>query len=469
MDVKRILVIDDEKNVAYSIKRALASGQIRVETAASGLDGVNRYMQCAFDAVIVDIRLPDITGLDVMRRIAAINRMVPIVVMTAYSAADTAIEAIKDGAFDYLVKPVDLSILNEVVERALRCPPTPFTSGVMDQSHEINENSFIGQSAPMQEVYKLIGRYSREQFPVLILGESGTGKELAALSIHKHSSRNSNPFVAINCAAIPESLLESELFGHEKGAFSGADRIRIGKFEQAKNGTIFLDEVGDMPPKIQAKMLRIIQEQQFERVGGSNPIVTNARIIAATNRDLNQLVLDGQFRNDLLYRLNCLTLKLPPLRDRTGDIHDLAMSFLALYNKGNIGRNRVFHPSVLALLEKYAWPGNVRELRNVVNFSAINSRTPVILPESLPVTIGTRSAVAETFSGLNESILGFVANLIRDGNNEVYRRAISTIEKLVIREVLKHFNENQVQASEMLGISRTTLRAKCLLHDLESK
>lgn len=466
MEKKCVLVIDDERNVAYSIRRALESKAWDVATATSGNEGISRFNSGMFDAVIVDIRLPDVSGLEVMRRISESNATVPVIVMTAYSAADTAIEAIKEGAFDYLVKPVDLEVLRGVVQRALSDSAESGHWPGIDKQVEEDAYTFAGQSAPMQEVYKLIGKYSREPYPVLILGESGTGKELAARSIHRHSQRNTGPFVAMNCAAIPESLLESELFGHEKGSFSGAEKLRIGKFEQAGSGTIFLDEIGDMSPKVQAKILRVIQERQFERVGGVVSIGTDARIVAATNMDLDQMVQDGKFRGDLMFRLNCLTLRMPALRDRTGDIQELAMRFLALYNRDNMGRKRALHSSTIALLEKHDWPGNVRELRNAINFSAINSRTSVILPESLPDSVGSMQGVCDTPGSLADSVVGLVASLVRDGNKDVFRRAISTVERLVIKEAMEHCKGNQVQASEFLGIARTTLRAKCVAYDL---
>lgn len=469
MTLKHLLVIDDERNVAYSIKRAIESEDVLVDTVQSGIEALRLFQKKSYSIVIVDLRLPDTTGLELLRQFKAIDSSVPVIVMTAYSAAETAIEAIKDGAFDYLVKPVDIVVLDQVVGRALAHASAGAPESGAPAEPTLAEKMFVGQSTPMQAVYKLIGKFSRESLPVLILGESGTGKELAAVSIHRHSLRSAGPFVAINCAAIPENLLESELFGHEKGAFTSADRQRIGKFEQAHGGTIFLDEIGEMSPRTQAKMLRLIQEQKFERVGGTITIDTDVRIVAATNRDIDQMVIEGVFRKDLLYRLNCLTIRMPALRERTGDIRDLAMQFIAAYNAKNPTRKRVLHASTMIVLERYAWPGNVRELQNAINFSAINSCTPVILPDSLPVAVGLIDDAHFSLLDPPEALAGLVLGLIRDGKGDIYRRLTAICEKTMIREVMASCSWNQVQASELLGISRTTLRAKIASLNIELK
>lgn len=308
-----LLIIDDEPNLLYSLQSGLETEELSVATAKSARQGLALIPKLMPDAVIVDVRLPDMSGLELFERIKALDPRLPVVIITAYASTETAIEAMKRGAFEYMLKPVDLHQLREVIQRAIALRRMQNVPAVFDEGPvEGNADQIIGRSPPMQEVYKAIGRVAPQDVTVLIVGESGTGKELVARAIYQHSKRADKPFVAINCAAIPDSLLESELFGHEKGAFTGADRQRIGKFEQANGGTIFLDEIGDMAPATQAKVLRILQEQQFERVGGRDTISTDVRVIAATNRKLDELVAAEKFRSDLLYRLNGVTISLPP-------------------------------------------------------------------------------------------------------------------------------------------------------------
>lgn len=464
---KKLLVVDDDKNVIYSIRRSLGKNELSFVSALSASEGLSLFCHETIDMVILDVRLPDSTGIELMKKMKEIKPDVPIVVMTAYSAAQVAIEAIGGGAFDYLVKPVDLVMLQEVIHRATdekRNVPQP----ILPLSDTSDVNNFVGQSQPMQDVYKQIGKYSRECHPVLILGETGTGKELAAFSIHRYSENRNGPFVAINCASIPESLLESELFGHEKGSFTGADKQKIGKFEQADKGTIFLDEIGEMSYLTQAKMLRIIQDQRFERIGGTVTISTGARIVAATNRDLSQMVLEGKFRGDLVYRLNCLTIRMPPLRDREGDIEQLVDRFIAVHNSRNPTRKRSMHPDSVALLKKYSWPGNVRELQNAVLYSAINSATPVILPESLPLCVSLFEESSEVLANCPSSIEEFVKHFVDTHDKDVHKRFISVVEKALIRQIICHCSGNQVLASNILGISRTTLRLKCAAYGISN-
>ncbi|HEY2911008.1 MAG TPA: sigma-54 dependent transcriptional regulator, partial [Gemmataceae bacterium] len=301
-----LLLVDDEPNVLYSLELSLAAEAIDIVTAQTGKDALRRLRRGAIDAVILDVRLPDMSGLDVFDRIRADDPRLPVIIMTAHGTTETAIEAMKRGAFDYLLKPVDLHQLQDIVGRALELrrmqSPAIFDPLEGEPASPAETDRIVGQSPSMQEVYKAIGRVAAQEVNVLITGESGTGKELVARAIYQHSKRADKPFLAINCAAIPEGLLESELFGHEKGAFTGADRKRIGKFEQANGGTIFLDEIGDMPPATQAKMLRVLQEQAFERVGGNETIRTDVRLIAATHRDLKAWSEEGKFRPDLYYR-----------------------------------------------------------------------------------------------------------------------------------------------------------------------
>ena len=329
----KLLVIDDEANILFTIEQTLYSKDLSVITASTGREGIQRYRDEKPDAVLVDIRLPDMTGLDVFKQLHEIDAKVPVIIMTAYSRTDNAIEAMRSGAFEYLLKPGDLGRLRSLVEQAVEVSAmnhrlVRIDSGEPDAEEELAAEYIVGHSEVMQNLYKSIGRVAPQDVTVVLQGETGTGKELVARAIHQYSARSSKPFLAVNCAAISESLLESELFGHERRAFTGADQRRIGKFEQISGGTIFLDEIGDMSMSTQAKSLRLLQQQQFERLGGNTTIQTDVRIIAATNKDLKAMVERNEFRQDLYYRLSGFTIFLPPLRDRLDDVPAIAKHFL---------------------------------------------------------------------------------------------------------------------------------------------
>jgi nitrogen regulation protein NR(I) len=458
--VPKLLIVDDEPGLLYSLEAGLGTDDLEVVTAQTGRQGVEAVRTHQPDAVVLDVRLPDMTGLDALSRIREADPRLPVVVITAFAATETAIEAVKRGAFEYLLKPVDLSQLREVVGRAVALRRMRNVPAVLDSDGGETGDEIVGRSPAMQEVYKTIGRLAPEDVTVLILGESGTGKELVARAVYQHSKRAEGLFLAINCAAIPESLLESELFGHEKGAFTGADRQRAGKFEQADGGTLFLDEVGDMSLAAQAKLLRVLQERRFDRVGGSRAVATDVRVIAATNQDLDAMAAGGRFRRDLLYRLNGFVLTLPPLRERAGDIPLLAEHFLRRA-ADRLGKPlRGVAAAALAVLERYPWPGNVRELQNVVGFAAIHATGDELTLESLPA--GLRGGVAPAAPA--DDGLADVRRLIRDliaaGSLDIYRRVLAEVDRVVLADVLAHVSGNQVHASELLGISRTTLRAK---------
>lgn len=460
-----LLVVDDEPNVLYSLESSLRSPTLQVVTAGDAKNGIGLVRSGVPDAVLLDVRLPDMSGLDAFAEIQKIDPHLPVIMMTAYTTTDTAIEAIKRGAFEYLLKPVDLRQLRSVVDRAIELSqlshiPAEF-SGVAQL--ETSAENIVGRSATMQEVYKAIGRVAATDVNVLILGESGTGKELVARAIHHHSRRTENPMLAINCAAIPETLLESELFGHEKGSFTGADRLRIGRFEQAHGSTIFLDEIGDMSGATQAKVLRLLQDQCFERVGGNQTIQTDVRVIAATNQNLEELVTAGRFRRDLFYRLKVFTVELPPLRERLDDFPLLVEHFIKLYNR-DIGKNvRTMAPDAIRLLTAYHWPGNVRELQSCIKHAMVNARGDVLTLESFPNNLVTAADPANTQRKSTPGALdvnGLVHLLLRAGGREIYRDVQLAVDRAVLTEVLRHVQGNQVEASRLLGISRTTLRAK---------
>ncbi len=354
-----LLVIDDEPNICVTLQECLQSAELRVITANTGNEGLSLVDLHRPAAVLLDVRLPDMTGLDVFAKIRELDARVPVIMMTAFAKTQTAIEAMSRGAFDYLIKPVDFTHLRGLVDRALAVSRMNRVAAVVTPTGNddpLTTDQIVGMSPEMQEVYKTIGRVAQQDATVLIQGESGTGKELVARAVFHYSRRADKPFLAINCAALSESLLESELFGHERGAFTGADQRRIGKFEQVNGGTIFLDEIGDMSPATQAKALRLLQQQQFERLGGNETIQTDVRIIAATNRDLRQLVAEGKFRQDLLYRLNGFTIELPPLRQRKSDIPALAEYFVRFYNS-ELGKSiRHVSPAALEQLAAHDWP-----------------------------------------------------------------------------------------------------------------
>ncbi len=467
-----LLVVDDEPNVLYSVEKALRSEGLEILAASTGRHGLDLVQRCRPDAVLLDVRLTDMSGLDVFDQIRHLDPRLPVIVMTAFTTTETAIEATKRGAFEYLLKPVDFHQLRAAVGRAVavnRLARVPAVFGGDDRA-EGDVDRIVGNSLAMQEVYKAIGRLAPQDVTVLILGESGTGKELVARALYQHSRRAGAAFVAINCAAIPEGLLESELFGHEKGAFTGADRLRVGKFEQASGGTLFLDEVGDLTPAAQAKVLRLLQERRFERVGGNQTIQADVRVLAATNQDLSAAVTAGRFRQDLLYRLNGFTVRLPPLRERRADIPALVEHFVQLSNR-ELGRHvQSVAPEALRLLEGHGWPGNVRELQSTVRFAVVHAEgaalTPGCLPEGLRASplqapceepdLGATSSEGN----LQEVVGRFITDLLRAGEPEAYRQVCLEVDRAVMEATLRHTRGNQGQASELLGISRTTLRAR---------
>jgi two-component system nitrogen regulation response regulator GlnG len=384
--------------------------------------------------------------------------------MTAHGTAETAIEAMKRGAFDYLVKPVDLERVSQVLERAFEAARLMNVPAVLPA--EPAGDRIIGRSPVVQEMCKQIGRVAPQDVNVLILGESGTGKELVARALYHHSRRADRPFLAINCAALPENLVESELFGYEAGAFTGATRRRIGKFEQCDGGTLLLDEIGDLAPAVQAKMLRVLQEQSFERVGGNETIRTQVRLLAATNQDLESLVEQGRFRKDLYYRLKVVTIAVPPLRARREDIAELAHHFLFTFNR-ELGRDlRGLAPEALALLQQYDWPGNVRELQSVIKQAMLYATGHLFLPDFLPPALQQARPAPAAPAGAPEvlDVHRVIAELLQNGEKDLHAKVVGLVERALLTEVLRHTHGHQAQASEVLGLNRTTLRYK--LRDL---
>ncbi len=459
-----ILLVDDEEGFRYSFRRVFARNDNEVLTAATAAEGRTLFRERRPDVIVLDLQLPDGSGLDVFETILAEDPCRPVIFITAHGTAGTALEAMKRGAFDYLLKPVDFERLNEILNRALeasRLMHVPAVLPTLEPTEPI-----IGRSAAIQDVCKTIGRVAPMDVNVLILGESGVGKELVARALYHHSKRADRPFLAVNCAALPEGLIESELFGHERGAFTGAERKRIGKFEQVNDGTLFLDEIGDMPPAAQAKMLRVLQEQRFERVGGVETVQTHVRVIAATNQDLEKRIAEGKFRADLYYRLRGISILVPALRERVEDIPELAHHFLFLFNR-EMGQHLTgFDPEALALLQQYRWPGNVRELRSVLQEAVLRSPGSLVLPEALPPELQAAPPVAEgtpPTRGLLD-LGSMIDELIQRGEPDLYVRVMRLVERELFIRVLRSTQGHQAQASERLGLNRTTLRYK--LRDL---
>ncbi|MDD3180396.1 MAG: sigma-54 dependent transcriptional regulator [Opitutaceae bacterium] len=394
--VPTILVIDDDAEVRYSLNRVLSAHHYGVIEAASGEEGVAAVKRCPPDVVLLDNRMTGMSGLETLQHIRAANPRQLVILMTAYGTAQTAIEAMKFGAFDYAMKPFDPPKVLALVETALRTQAESLSAKDYRPSLNFEEHKegIVGGSAPMQEVFKIIGQVAASDVTVMITGESGTGKELVARSIHRHSHRGNKPFIAVNCAAIPDNLIESELFGHERGSFTGATAQRLGKFEMCDGGTIFLDEIGDMAPATQTKILRVLQEGEIQRVGGTGAIKVNVRVIAATNKDLEAMVKAKGFRDDLYYRLNVVRIRIPPLRERVEDIPLIIDYYLQRLTKAKKTKVRMITPEALAMLCRYRWPGNVRELENVVYRSAVVTQGEAILPQDIPAEVRGKTVPA---------------------------------------------------------------------------
>lgn len=462
-----LLIIDDESLIPNAIRIGFRGLNVEVRTAATAAEGLAAVTAERPSAILLDIGLPDMSGLELFLLIKALDRHIPVILMTGQGTTSTAIEAMKWGAFDYVLKPFDFSHIRDLVLAAFeigRAMQVPVTMPHESSAIADDADTLVGVSQPMQEVYKMVGRVAPQDGIVLIRGESGTGKELVARAIFHHSRRCDGPYLAINCAAIPETLLEGELFGHEKGAFTGADRRRIGRFEQCNGGTLFLDEIGDMPLLTQAKILRVLQEQQFERVGGTETIRTDVRLITATNRPLESMVAAGQFREDLYYRLNVFTIALPPLRQRVDDLPFLVRHFLDRFNREMDREVREISPETLQILSHYPWPGNLRELQSVLRQALLRAVGPVLLPEFLPESVRRVSETppvreaGHSADGFNWD--EFVDERLKAGTGNLYTEWFSRMERHLITRVLRHTFGNQLQAASILGITRRSLRNK---------
>ncbi len=458
----KILIVDDDAQLRHSFEKILSAEGHKVLMAATGEAGLEIVRNDRPEIVVMDVRLPGMGGLEAFKAMSEVDAKLPVIIMTAYGTTDTAIEATKQGAFDYLLKPFDIPEMLSNIDKALSASKFMRSRVEIEPAPEGGATEVIlGRSKVMQEVYKQIGRVASTAATILIRGESGTGKELVAKAIYQHSSRANKPFLVINCVAIPETLLESELFGYEKGAFTGAANRRIGKIEQANGGTVFLDEIGDMPFSIQAKILRLLQERSIERLGGRSPIPVDVRVIAATNRDLESALLEGRFREDLYYRLKVVTLNLPPLRERAGDIPILAEYFLKRFS-GEMGLDC---PGLTAkakdVMESYSWPGNVRELQNAVQKGLIFSRGAPISSEEMSQAIRIETDSVVMSSDLQpDSIIGWIKSSLNAGRDNLFVEMVDEFSKILIAQALLMTGGNRSQAARLLGLSRPTLLAK---------
>jgi nitrogen regulation protein NR(I) len=474
---QRVLIIDDEKDVHYSFRRLLEKEPLDILSAESGDEGVRMARKSHPDLIVMDIRMGQQSGLDTLKEIRQINPRQVVIMMTAYGTSQTAIEAMKLGAYDYVLKPFDIPHLKNLLAEALaaahaiREEAAPFPAKAEDSRQAI-----VGNSPAMQQVYKLIGQVAPTNATILITGESGTGKELVARAIYQNGTRLNKPFIAINCAAIPENLLESELFGHEKGAFTGALAQRIGKFEQCDGGTLFLDEIGDMPLTTQTKILRVLQEGEISRVGSNQSLKTDVRIITATNKDLWHAVQRKEFREDLFYRLNVVRLNLPPLRERAADVPLLVAYFINKYRLRQPTGPTQIADDAMAAIQRHPWPGNVRELQNCVQramvLSSGNTITLANLPEEITRAQKTPAAalapsspdptVAAKMGGEagTASLAGAIETLFDFARHDKQFKLLPAAERELIVRALAETSGNQVQAAKLLGITRATLRKR---------
>jgi len=443
--MKTILIVDDDPLILKTLSSHFTSSGYEVLTAADGREGLQKYTDAMPDLVILDIRLPDVDGLEALKRIRGIDPKALVVIITAFDDMKTTVEAIKSGAFEYLVKPLDFLELDLTITKAFQ------VSKLEDKLHYLVEekqkeytiDNIIGRSPPMREVFKLIGSVVNNRANILIQGESGTGKELCAKAIHYNSANKDEPFIVINCSAIQDTLLESELFGHVKGAFTDAIQETKGKFEIAGKGTLFLDEIGDISPNLQSKLLRVIESRDFMKVGGEKVLVTEARIIAATNKDLITLIEEGTFREVLYWRLKVVEIKLPPLRDRKEDVPELVGYLMEKINRELRKNVRKVPDHVMKKLIAWPWKGNVRELENALTHAAILAKGDVILEENLPLEGGDKQPYPQKLVALKE------------------------VEKSYIQHVLQIAKGSKIQASQILGISRPTLDKKIKDYQLD--
>jgi two-component system response regulator AtoC len=469
--MEKILLIDDDESLNHFLSRFFKRKGYDVTTCFNGETAIEKITNERFDLILLDYKMPDLNGLEALKTIKAAQIKTPVIIMTAYGSTDTAIEAMKRGAYDYLNKPFERKELSRIVSEALDLNRQmkeivflPDTATRIEATSSAGVLQIVGKSKKMQAVYKIIGQIAEKDVSVLVCGESGTGKELVAKAIYHHSRRKEKPFIAINCAAIPEPLFESELFGYERGAFTGAEQTKIGKIERCNGGTCFLDEIGDMSMPLQAKLLRILQEGEFERLGGREILKADIRIIAATNKDLAQEVQGGRFRDDLYWRLKVITIHLPSLRDRREDIPPLVEYFIKRFS-GEYAKP-IHHVSegVLDMFCNHAWPGNVRELENGIRRAILLCTGDIITEEHISLENGRNEHPSpnldreQLITILKEKLQSVLPDILRLSKQGIHGNIIEIVEETIIMKALEECGSNQVKAAKLLGISRNTLR-----------
>jgi nitrogen regulation protein NR(I) len=458
--MKTILIADDEPNVRYSFKKLFRSGEYHILEAANGKEAVDLLAQQVPDLIVMDIEMPVMGGLEAIRKVKAIAPQVPVLIVTAYGTTERVIEAMRYGAYEYLEKPFDVTRLKSLISEALQAgaPGAPEETPEAGRRSDGDQDAIIGNSPALTEVFKTIGRVAGSDVSVLVVGESGTGKELVAKAIHRYSERSGMPFIAINCAAIPDNLLESELFGFEKGSFTSAHASRPGKFELAHKGTIFLDEIGDMSFSLQAKLLRVLQGGTFERIGGNKSTKVDVRVIAATNKNLEEAIARREFREDLYYRLKVITITLPPLRMRREDIPELARHFLSRYGMEYGKPNLTLNSEALETLANYTWPGNIRELENIIKQLVLLSKSAVIGADLIAGNL--REPAAEIYTAGGVRFSGFQIDDPEAYDGVLYKIVIEHTERELLRLALRHTRGNQARAARLLGVSRVMLHER---------
>src|SRR2546421_912863 len=456
----KILLIEDDPAIVTSLREILLADGYDVSVAKRGDEGLLMAQNDAFDVVVTDLKLPGLSGLELIRQLHTTKPRLPLILMTAHGTTEIAIEATKFGAYDYLLKPFEMTELLELVDTAVtssRLMTEPVELGVTSSARD----AIIGQSRTMQNIYKEVGRVATKPVTVLIRGETGTGKELIARALYQHSERAGEPFVAVNCAAIPETLLESELFGHERGAFTGADARRIGRFEQAHRGTLFLDEIGDLNPGTQAKLLRVLQEKSFQRLGGKETIEVDVRLIAATHCDLERAIQDKKFREDLFYRLTVVVITLPSLREHKEDIPELVKYFLQKYGRELGNRQPSIQPEAVQFLQAQYWPGNVRELENAVRKALLLARGYGIALEQARAAVAGPNPLSRTADQSLRAYAGELLSAAQRGElKDAHAQIMAAAEKAIFSQAIELAHGNQAKAARWLGISRLTLREK---------
>jgi nitrogen regulation protein NR(I) len=455
------LLIEDDSSIRDTLRRVLEGEGYEVETERRGDNGLSRAASASFNVVITDLRLPGLNGLELVRQLRGAQPRLPIILITAFGTTDTAIEAMKSGAYDYILKPFDIPELLSLVARAMESNRGLAQPAGAEKPAGARP-ALIGQSPAMQNIYKEIGRVAMKPVNVLIRGETGTGKELIAHALHQHSDRANAAFVAINCAAIPETLLESELFGHERGAFTGATERRIGRFEQAQGGTIFLDEIGDMTMGTQVKLMRVLQEKRLQRLGGKEDILTDVRVLAATHCDLERAIKQQQFREDLYYRLSVVVIHLPPLRKRGEDIPEMVHYFLERYGPELGNPTPSIQPDAIEFLQAQPWPGNVRQLENVIRKSVLLAQHYTITGAHVETALTSTGEPGDATLGFSEFVGGLLSAARKGEIDDVHARVVEAAEREVFARAIEAANGNQARAARWLGISRITMKAKLI-------